>query len=141
MKRNTILMILLALVTLGLGLGAASGSVAGAATPEEAKTDHKAQKLREKVLEIPPQTMVEVRLKNKEVVKGRLGDVSSDSFVVKQAIGQRIEDHKIAFDNVKSMKKYEGNKALKVAGYSALAVAVALGTGLVISLIVVLATT
>jgi hypothetical protein len=141
MKRNMISMILLSLVTLGLGLGTGPGSVARAASPEEAKTDQKAQKLREKALEIPPQTMVEVRLKNKEVVKGRLGDVSSDSFVVKEAIGQRIEDHKIAFDDVKSMKKFEGNKALKVAGYSALAVAVAIGTAMVISLIVVLATT
>ena len=141
MKRNMISMILLLLVTLGLGLGAASGSKAGTATPEDAKTDQKAQKLREKVLEIPPQTMVEVRLKDKEVVKGRLGDVSSDGFVVREAVGQRIEDRKVAFDDVKSMKKFEGNKALKVAGYSALAVAVAVGTAMVISLIVILATT
>jgi hypothetical protein len=139
MKRNVLSMILLSLVTLGLGAGL--GSVARAASPEQAKTDHKAQKLREKVLGIPPQTMVEVRLKNKEIVKGRLGDVSSDGFVVKEATGQQIEDHKIAFDDVKSMRKFEGNKALKVAGYSALAVAVAIGTGLVISLIIVLATT
>ena len=141
MKRDMISMVLLLLVTLSLGLGTGQGSVAGAASPQEAKTDHKAQKLREKVLEIPPQTMVEVRLKNKEVVKGRLGDVASDSFVVREAVGQRIQDRKIAFNDVKSMKKFKGNQALKVAGYSALAVAVAIGTGMLITLIVILATT
>lgn len=139
MKRNMISMVLLLLVTLGLGAGTAD--VFGAAAPAETKTDHKAQKLREKVLEIPPQTMVEVRLKNKEVVKGRLGDVSNDSFVVREAVGQRIEDRKVAYDDVKSMRKFEGSKALKVAGYSALAVAVGIGTAMVISLIVILATT
>ena len=141
MKRNMISVILLSLLTLGLGVGTGPGSVVWAAPPGQAKTDHKAQKLREKVLEIPPQTMVEVRLKNKEVVKGRLGDVSSDGFVVREAVGQQITDRKIAFDDVKSMKKFEGNKALKVAGYSALAVAVAVGTGMLITLIVILATT
>lgn len=140
MRHNKISMVLL-LVTLELGWAGATADVARAASPEQAKTNHKAQKLREKVLEIPPQTMVEVRLKNKKVVKGRLGDISSDSFVVREAVGQRIEDQKIAFDDVKSMKKFEGNKALRVAGYSAIAMAVALGTAMVISLIVVLATT
>lgn len=141
MKGNVLSMILLSLVTLGWGLGAGPGNVARAAPPEEAKTDHKAQKLREKVLEIPPQTMVAVRLKNKEVVKGRLGDISSDGFVVKEAIGQRIEDHKVAFDDIKSMKKFEGNKALKVAGYSALAVGVAVVTVIGVTMLILLATT
>jgi hypothetical protein len=140
MKRDMISMVVLLLVTLGSGSVAGTAGAARAAYPAQAKTDHKAQKLREKVLEIPPQTMVEVRLKNKEVVKGRLGDVSSDSFVVREAVGQRIENRKVAFDDVKSMKKFEGNKALKVAGYSALAVAVAIGTAMVISLIVIFAT-
>jgi hypothetical protein len=139
MKRNIVSMILLSLVALMMGAG--PGSMARAAAPEQAKVNHKAQELREKVLEIPPQTMVEVHLKNKDVIKGRLGDVSSDGFVVKEATGQRIEERKIVFDDVKSMKKFEGSKALKVAGYSAIATAAAIGTGLLITLIVVLVTT
>lgn len=141
MKRNMILMILFSLLVFGLEAGTGPGSMAWAAPPGQAKTDHKAQKLREKVLEIPPQTMVEVRLKNKEVVKGRLGDISSEGFVVRAAVGQQIADRKIAFDDVKSMKKFEGNKALRVAGYSALAVVVGIGVSMLITLIVVFATT
>jgi translation initiation factor IF-1 len=139
MKRNVLPVTLILVVMLGLGLEAGAGMtmVTGSG---QASTSHKLT-LREKVFEIPPQTMVEVKLKNKEKVRGRLGEVSNEGFVVRVATGQRIEDRKIAFDDVKSMKKFEGNKALKVVGYSALVTGVVIGTAIVITAIVILVST
>jgi hypothetical protein len=135
MKRNVLSAVLVSVVMLELGPQARAG-VPKTTGPAQAETSSKPT-LREKVLEIPPQTMVEVRLKNKEKVRGRLVEVSSEGFVVKVVSGQAIEDRKVAFDDVKSMKKFEGNKALRVAGYSALATGVAVGTFITIVLIVV----
>ena len=54
-------------------------------------------RLKEKVLEIPAGSMVEVRLKAKEKLRGRLGEISNEAFTVKIAKGNNIEDRKIAF--------------------------------------------
>ena len=72
--------------------------------------------LQEKVLEIPPGSRVQVRLKNKEKLRGRLGEVSNEGFVVQYARGNQIEERKIGFDEVKSLKvKKDGsNKILLV---------------------------
>ena len=72
--------------------------------------------LQEKVLEIPLGSRVQVRLKNKEKLRGRLGEVSNEGFVVQYARGNQIEERKIGFDEVKSLKvKKDGsNKTLLV---------------------------
>ena len=67
--------------------------------------------LQEKVLEIPPGSRVQVRLKNKEKLRGRLGEVSNEGFVVQYARGNQIEERKTGFDEVKSLKvKGDGSK-------------------------------
>jgi len=67
--------------------------------------------LQERVLEITPGSLVEVRLKNKEKLRGRLGETSADGFVLKHAKGQQIEERKISFDNLKSIRSIdEGGK-------------------------------
>jgi hypothetical protein len=60
--------------------------------------------LKQKVLEIPPQSMVQVKLKTKEKLRGRLGQVTDEGFVIKVAQGQKIEDRTVAFSDVKAIK-------------------------------------
>ncbi len=64
--------------------------------------------LQEKVLEIPLGSRVQVRLKNKEKLRGRLGEVSKEGFVVQYAKGNQIEERQIGFDEVKSLKVNKG---------------------------------
>ncbi len=81
-----------------------------AAKPSASIPAQVAQKptLQEKVLEIPPGSRVQVRLKNKEKLRGRLGEVSNEGFVLQYARGNQIEERKISFDEVKSLKVKEG---------------------------------
>ena len=78
--------------------------------------------LKKKVLEIPAGSPVVVKLRTKETIRGRLEDVSNDGVTVKVAEGPTIEDRKLPFDQVKSVRKAGGPSAKKIAGYSALAV-------------------
>lgn len=67
--------------------------------------------LRERLLEIPPGSLVVVRLKNKDKLRGRLGEVSSEGFILKYAKGNEIEERKVGFDELKSIKsKRRGSK-------------------------------
>ncbi len=59
-------------------------------------------------MEIPPGTMIEVRLMNKNKVRGRLGEVTNEGFSLQTAQGNKVETQKIAFTEVKSLRKVEG---------------------------------
>jgi len=72
--------------------------------PEE--TTQKAT-IQERILEVPPGTVVEVRLMNKQKVRGRLGEVTSEGCSLQTAQGSKVETQKIAFTDVKSFKKVE----------------------------------
>ena len=91
--------------------------------------------LREKALAIPPGSMVEIRMKNKEKLRGRLEGVSNDAVTVKLAKGDKIDQRKIAFDDIKSIKPIEGTKA----GKTALYILAGVGVGLIILFVVALA--
>jgi hypothetical protein len=67
--------------------------------------------LKERILEIPPGTMTEVKLVNKQKIRGRLGEVTDEGFTLTTAQGEKISTQKIAFTDVKSIKKVEGGKA------------------------------
>jgi len=83
--------------------------------------------LQEQVLEIPAGSLVDVRLKTKEKLHGRLGDVSNEGFMVKFAKRDRVEERKIAFGDVKSLKYVEpGSKAGRTVVYILAGVGVAL---------------
>src|SRR5574340_398780 len=60
--------------------------------------------LKEQILEITPGSMIAVRLKNKQKLRGRLGEVTDEAFTVKLARGNTIEDRKVAFNDLKSLK-------------------------------------
>lgn len=63
--------------------------------------------IQEKVVEIPVGSVVEVRLKTKEKIRGQLGATTSEGFSVKSAKGGTVEERKIAFGDVKSIKMVE----------------------------------
>ncbi len=78
-------------------------------TPAEPKPT-----LKEKVVEIPPGTMVEVRLLNKQKIRGRLGKITDEGFCIQTAQGNKIENEMLAFADVKSLKQVEGTTGTKV---------------------------
>ncbi len=67
--------------------------------------------LKERVIEIQPGTMIEVRLLNKQKIRGRLGELTDEGFSLTTAQGEKITTQKVAFTEVKSFKKVEGGKA------------------------------
>jgi len=87
--------------------------------------------LKERVIQIPAGSQVEVRLLNKERFRGRLGDVSDEGFTVQIAQGNRIETRKVAFGDVKSVKVIDKEKRKHIL----------LGAGVAFGLLLVLALT
>jgi len=62
--------------------------------------------------------MVQVKLRSKQKISGRLGEVTNEGFVVQTAAGDKIENQKISFNDVKSIKVTEGGgKGARVASY------------------------
>ena len=108
----------------------ARGGDSGVVPPEQAGTEGKPT-VKERILEIPPGTMIEVRLVNKQKIRGRLGELTDEGFSVTTAQGGKIAIQKISFTDLKSFKKVEGGKAGHALLY-ALAGIGALFVGLVI---------
>lgn len=110
--RDMILLILISVLFGNSVLEARIGaSATGAALPQE--TTKKAT-VQERIMEIPPGTMVEVRLMDKHKVRGRLGEVTNEGFSLQTAQGNKVETQKIAFTEVKTLKKVEGATGTKV---------------------------
>ncbi len=122
---------LFATTTLEAKVGAAGAVPAGQAGTERKQT------VKERILEVPPGTMIEVRLLNKQKIRGRLGDLTNEGFSLKTAQGEKIETQTVSFTDLKSFKKVEGAKAAKTAGWILLGI----GAGVGILLIVVFAVT
>jgi hypothetical protein len=74
--------------------------------------------VKERILEIPPGTMVEAKLQNKQKIRGRLGEVTNEGFSLTSAQGNKIVT---AFSEVKSVKK-AGGKGDRIVGYVVLGV-------------------
>jgi len=82
-----------------------------AASPESQLPANHKPTLKEQLLEIPAGSIVEVRLKSKEKLRGQLGEVTNDSFTIKHAKGEKIEDRTVTFEEVKSVKPVGQAKA------------------------------
>jgi hypothetical protein len=108
----------------------ASGTIAF--LPEE--TTKKAT-IQERILEVPPGTMIEVHLTNKQKVRGRLTEVTNEGFSLQTAQGNKVQTQKIAFTDVKSLKKVEGNTVGKGIGRGVVYGLAGLGVLLVIMVI------
>jgi hypothetical protein len=107
--------LVLATILFGCTILEARAGVPGAATRAQTGSEQKPT-VKERILEIPPGTMVEVRLLNKQKLRGRLGEVTDEGFSLQTAQGNRIDTKKVAFSDLKSVKKAEGNKG-KTAGW------------------------
>ncbi len=87
--------------------------------------------MKERLLEVPPGTMIEVRLQNKQKMRGRLGEIDDEGFQLTTVQGQKLVAQKIAFTELKSFKKVEGKKA----GHALLYVLAGVGALMVIWII------
>lgn len=78
--------------------------------------------VQEQVGQIAKGSIIEVKMKLKErkKVTGRLGEVTAEGFAVQVAQGQKVNDLKLRFEDVKSVKEKHGmsplTKGLIVAG-------------------------
>ncbi len=73
--------------------------------------------LQQQIIQIPIGSVIEVRLTNKEKLKGQLGAVSSEGIILKYAKAGHIEERKIAFSEVQSIKAVNGGKAKRTVLY------------------------
>src|SRR5271157_3412 len=135
--RDTILLILISVLFGNSVLEARVGaSATGASLPQETT---KKPTVQERIMEIPPGTMVEVRLMDKHKVRGRLGEVTNEGFSLQTAQGNKVETQKIAFTEVKSLKKVEGETTGKKVGKGLIYGLAAAGILLVVIIIVAIA--
>lgn len=74
-----------------------------AAAPQAVKTPQ------EVVLEFAPGTLVEVKLKNKQSLRGRLGEAAPDGFEVQSAQGDRVETKTVSYAEVQSVRALKGD--------------------------------
>ncbi len=108
-------------------------SAAGARLSPQTGPD-KASTLKEQVQAIPPNTLVQVKLRSKKKINGRLGEITDQGFAIQTVGPDKSENEKISFDDVKSIKSIQGrDKASKVAAY----IVVGAAAGVVLSLILV----
>ena len=107
--KNTICLVL-ATVIFGQSVVEARTRAAAAAGGGQEQTQAKPT-IKERILEVPPGTMIEVRLAHKQRIRGRLGELTDQGFSLQTAQENKIETMQIAFSEVKSFKKVEGNKS------------------------------
>lgn len=67
--------------------------------------------MKERLLAVSPGTMIEVRLRNGQKMRGRLGEFSDEGFMLTTIEKQKVVKEKIAFAEMKSFRKVEGGKA------------------------------
>ena len=124
------LCLILASVLFGYTTLEARVGASDAVPPGQAASELKPT-LKERVIQIPAGSQVEVRLLNKERFRGRLGDVSDEGFTVQIAQGNRIDTRKVAFGEVKSVKVIDKERGKHIL----------LGAGVAFGLLLVLALT
>lgn len=91
--------------TMEARVGAARAVPLGQAATERKPT------MKERILEVPPGTMIEVRFLSKQKIRGRLGEITDEGFSLTTVQGEKITTQKVAFTELKSFKKVEGGKA------------------------------
>ena len=76
------------------------------ATPASSQgTPAKPSALKEQLIGMPAGSTVEVKLANKQKLKGRLGQLSDDGFEVQTVKDGKVSVEKVAFSEVKSVKQ------------------------------------
>jgi len=92
-------------------------------------------RIKQRVVEIGPGSLVEVRLHSKETLVGRITTISDDSFGLQAAKGDKIAEQKVAFGDVKSIKQKDGrpHRALYIWAGIGIALAVILVIGAIVA--------
>ncbi len=129
MTKQTLSVVLASLFSLHSGLGVE-------ARPGSQEKISVKPTVAELVLEMPTGTPVEVRLENKKRLRGKLGEVTDEGFVVQVARGNKVETQNLTFDQVKSLKKIQERQAARTAGYIVVGALAGLGALLLILLAV-----
>jgi hypothetical protein len=97
------------------------------ATGKTSDKDSKAT-LQDQLVRIPAGSVIDVKLKSKEKLTGRLGDLSAEAFQVDVANGKSIEKRSIRFDEVKSVQKHgQMSSGAKIALWIGVGAAAAVG--------------
>jgi hypothetical protein len=105
-------MICLVLATACLSMSAMEVSAyAARALPPGQESTEGIAKLKQKLLEVPSGTMVEVKLLNKQKIRGRLEKIDDQGFSLTTSQQGKIVTQTVAFTEVGSVKKAEGGKA------------------------------
>ena len=109
------------------------GAAAVSATSQE-------RTVQQQVVEIPTGKLVEVRLADKSKIRGRIGQISADGFLLTAARGNQVGEQKMAFSDVTSIKAIEkGEGAGKTATYALVGAAAAAATVIIVILFLVAA--
>jgi hypothetical protein len=129
--RDVLSLFLASVLWVHSGLSAKAETV-GAAAASQASGSREPT-LKEQVIQIPAGAQVEVRLLNKERLRGRLGNISDEGFTVQIAQGNRIETRTVAFGEVKSVKEIRKQHTTK---YVFIGVAMTLGLLLAVGYVI-----
>jgi hypothetical protein len=131
--RSVLATLLAAILVLQTAL-VASGSAAPKVTPHEQSEQTAA--LKRRVLKIQPQSMVNVKLNNKETLRGRLTEVTDEGFTVKVLQGEAFADRQFAYSEVKSVEaeKSGGSQVKKWLLIGVVAGAILTGVGILMLL-------
>ena len=62
------------------------------------------QSLKERITQIPSGSVVQVKLANKQNIRGRLGSITNDGFDLQYARSGKIVTETLMFDNVQSVR-------------------------------------
>ena len=106
-------------------------------TPTEETGSHAT--LEQRVIEIDPGSLVVVNLRDKSKMRGRIGQVSADGFMLLAARGTQVKDQKVAFADVASVKAVNKGGGGAMAGHIVIGALAALGVLLLIGMIAVAA--
>ena len=90
---------------------------------KEGEKDNAAQvAVKRKAESILEGTLVEVRLLNKEKIRGRIGEFTQEGFALQVKKGQNYEKRKVSFSDLKSIKQLPGGSTGAAIGKAAIEV-------------------
>jgi hypothetical protein len=124
MLHQTVSLLLVSLLVLNLPLAARAAGRKG-------QSDARLKKVKMKAISIEPGTLVEVRLLNKEKLRGQIDEITDEGFVVRSTQEDKIQKRSVSFTELKSIKKVGSPKVptwvligLGVAGAIAVVIAI-----------------
>ena len=100
--------------------------------PQSTATSPEAR-IKQRVIEIGPGSLVEVRLHSKQRLVGRITAISDDSFGLQAVKGDTIAEQKAAFGDVKSIKQKNPGNATRVWAVVGITLAAILVLGAVVA--------